>query len=409
MEENRKKSGAGYTIFLCTSIAASLGTGALIGMDGQLEKLFRPGLGVFGWIVRAAGILFLCCLGEQLQVIAHESGHFLFGLATGYRFVSFRIGKVMLVRRNGIYSIKRLSVKGTGGQCLMAPPEPYRITMPYMLYNFGGIIANSAVSAICLIIYANTRKYAFSFFLLTTALVGIIFALLNGIPILAGQIANDGYNALSIKKNENERRYFYIQLQLNAKLTDGVRLKEMPEEWFDIPSPEDMDYVMCAGGGLFAYLRAVDEMNFGKAEKIGQYVLENADGMLPVHRGMLTLEMLFLELIGRNRAEKVENMITEDFKHYLKMTRKRPSVLRVLYAYDLMVKGNEEAAGRKRKEFERRAARYPNECEIKGERELMDYVLIIYRKRCERAQMIAQEEAAAADNDISLKGIRDAQ
>ena len=68
-----------------------------------------------------------------LQVFFHESGHLIFGLLTGYRFVSFRIGHLMFVRQDGVMNIRRMSITGTGGQCLMAPPEPYSPAMPTQL------------------------------------------------------------------------------------------------------------------------------------------------------------------------------------------------------------------------------------------------------------------------------------
>ena len=67
---------------------------------------------------------------------------------SGYRFCSFRIGSVMLTRENGRYKIKKYSIAGTGGQCLMEPPGSVDGRLPYRLYNMGGAIMNVAASAI---------------------------------------------------------------------------------------------------------------------------------------------------------------------------------------------------------------------------------------------------------------------
>ena len=37
-------------------------------------------------------------IAGYLQIILHEAGHLLFGLATGYKFISFRIGKLTLIK-----------------------------------------------------------------------------------------------------------------------------------------------------------------------------------------------------------------------------------------------------------------------------------------------------------------------
>ena len=89
------------------------------------------------------GLLMLSVYAAMLlQIIIHEGGHLVFGLATGYRFSSFRILSWMLVKEDGKLRFRHLSLAGTGGQCLMTPPDLKDGTMPFLLYNFGGSIMN---------------------------------------------------------------------------------------------------------------------------------------------------------------------------------------------------------------------------------------------------------------------------
>ena len=89
-----------------------------------------------------------------LQIIIHELGHLIFGLMTGYRFKSFRIGSLMLIRNaDGKLSFKRLSIAGTAGQCLMGPPDIENGKIMHILYNFGGVIANLTAAVIFDILY----------------------------------------------------------------------------------------------------------------------------------------------------------------------------------------------------------------------------------------------------------------
>ncbi|MGN1073610.1 MAG: hypothetical protein ACI4QB_01345, partial [Eubacteriales bacterium] len=76
------------------------------------------------------------------QLVIHEAGHLVFGLKTGYRFSSFRIGSLMWLKENGRLVRRRLSLAGTGGQCLMEPPALVNGRMPVVLYNLGGCIMN---------------------------------------------------------------------------------------------------------------------------------------------------------------------------------------------------------------------------------------------------------------------------
>ena len=72
-----------------------------------------------------------------LQVSLHEAGHLMCGLASGYRFVSFRIFSFTWIRQGGKVRMKRFSVSGTGGQCLLAPPEKPDEEIPVTLYRWG--------------------------------------------------------------------------------------------------------------------------------------------------------------------------------------------------------------------------------------------------------------------------------
>ena len=87
-----------------------------------------------------------------IQAIIHELGHLVFGLLTGYKFISFRIGNVMFIKERGKLRTKLYNVVGTGGQCLMMPP-PWKENLPTVLYNFGGCILNFITSAVFLIIF----------------------------------------------------------------------------------------------------------------------------------------------------------------------------------------------------------------------------------------------------------------
>ena len=68
-----------------------------------------------------------------LQIILHEGGHLVCGLLTGYRFVSFRIFNQTLIRQDGRMRIKRFNIAGTGGQCLLVPPERPLEEIPYKM------------------------------------------------------------------------------------------------------------------------------------------------------------------------------------------------------------------------------------------------------------------------------------
>ena len=88
-----------------------------------------------------------------LSVTAHEFGHFLFGRLSGYGFVSFRVLNWVLLRDNGRRRVKRFSIPGTLGQCLMAPPEKPISRIPSTAYFLGGVAMNLLLAAVAVVVW----------------------------------------------------------------------------------------------------------------------------------------------------------------------------------------------------------------------------------------------------------------
>ena len=82
--------------------------------------------------------LFGIILGTVLSVPIHESGHLAGGLLTGYKFVSFRIAGVKLVRDCTDFRLKKGSLTPIG-QCIMTSD---RMDRSPVLLILGGIAAN---------------------------------------------------------------------------------------------------------------------------------------------------------------------------------------------------------------------------------------------------------------------------
>ena len=105
-------------------------TGAFCGffimISVDLDALFGKTPG--GLLFAVAGAMVLVGLAMFLHSVVHETGHLVFGLLTGYKFVSFRIGSIMLIKESGKLRLKLYNIVGTGGQCLMMPP-PWRDSM----------------------------------------------------------------------------------------------------------------------------------------------------------------------------------------------------------------------------------------------------------------------------------------
>src|SRR5699024_8670727 len=110
---------------------------------------------------------------------------------SGYGFASYRIGSLMWIKQDGKVRFKRFSIAGTGGQCLMTPPELTEEGMPYVLYNLGGVLMNLILAALCLCAdFLWAENWYLSAFLIVTALSGVWLAAVNGIPLKLGLLNN---------------------------------------------------------------------------------------------------------------------------------------------------------------------------------------------------------------------------
>lgn len=308
----------------------------------------------------------------MVQLIIHEAGHLVFGLLSGYRFNSFRIFNLMWLKENGRVRLKRLSIAGTGGQCLMAPPDLKDGKLPVLLYNFGGAIVNMVTGIICLTLALMCPVHSIGqTLLLFMTIVGISFALMNGLPLAVGPVNNDGRNAIEMTRDPEAMKAFWIQMKANELTSEGVRLKDMPAEWFILPSHEGMKNGITSTVGVLACNRLMDEHRFEEADRQMACTLASGNAVNGLYRALLTCDRMYVELITSDRAEVLERMRTKNQLKIMKAMKNYPSVLRTEYVYALLQEKDPGKAENIRKQFDRYAGSYPYACEIEAERELM--------------------------------------
>ena len=331
------------------------------------------------------GVLFIgMYVGIFLQLIIHEAGHLVFGLKSRYQFSSFRIGSFMWLKENNKIVCRRLSLAGTGGQCLMVPPQMQDGKIPVILYNLGGCIMNLVASAVFLIIYFLIPKgTVISLFCIMMVLIGVVIALMNGIPLRLGTVDNDGYNALSLGKNPDAMQAFWLQLKVNEQITKGIRLKDMPDEWFAVPDDKAMQNSMVATQGVFATNRLMDQQRFEDADRLIAHLLEIDSGIIGLHRNLMICDRMYCELIHDNRKEILEEMLTREQIKFMKAMKKFPSVVRTEYAYALLALKDTAKVNAARELFEKVAKTYPYPSDVQSERELISIADNIAREASE--------------------------
>lgn len=356
-------------------VAVALLMGVIIGcaLASYTSRTASSGKSEGYLIFREIFLLVMIWISLFLQIVIHEAGHLVFGLLTGYQFSSFRIGRFMWIKRDGKIHFSRYSLAGTGGQCLLIPPDIKDGKYPYILYNLGGSLLN-LISAVLFAIFAvvcRSQELAFLGFLML-AVAGMACALTNGIPLKLASVNNDGYNVISVGKDPYALRAFWIQMKVNQQIASGMRLRDMPEEWFEMPSDEEMKNSMSAALGVFACSRLMEQHDFARADQEMERLFSLDSGIVGVHKNLMQVDQIFCELVGGNREERLKELLDKRQKRFMKSMKRCPSVLRTEYAYALLAEKDEAKAGKFREEFEKIAKKYPYPVEIQTERELLE-------------------------------------
>lgn len=258
-----------------------------------------------------------------LQIIIHEAGHLVFGLLSGYKFVSFRVGSFIIMRSdNGQLKCGHFSIMGTAGQCLLEPPtenieDAYRI--PYKLYGMGGVIANIVVAIVAFVMAVTLEMGVLPLFsLIMLGAMGIVMALMNGIP-LKMSVPNDGYDVFVLGDDKEFRRLLWLQLKINAQHSRGVKLADMPEEWFALPDDADLSNPMYAAVVGFRASRFEEKFDFENEWKELKRLYDLGTQLIPLYRMETACDMLVAAVALRLGREQIMSFMTEEVIRYAKI------------------------------------------------------------------------------------------
>lgn len=307
-----------------------------------------------------------------LQIILHEGGHLICGLLTGYRFVSFNIfGFVWHRDRDGKLRMGRMQIAGAGGQCLMAPPAYNGGDYPVALYNLGGVLANLIAAALCALLAFLLPITPLTLLLIPMVLVGLYFALVNGIPLSTPAIQNDGKNLLSVLRSPHARRALWVQLALAAATGEHIRLRDMPQEWF-APFPEEAleDPIVCTIP-VQNTSRLMDQLNFPAALTAIRTLLAREKGVLGLYRMAMTCDGTVCELLAGEPGSLTAALESKENQQLMNAMAEHPTILRTRYAVALLRDHDREKADKLLQRFEAAAKKHAYPQEVEGEREIL--------------------------------------
>lgn len=313
-------------------------------------------------------ILLWLAISYFLHVIVHEAGHLICGLLSGYQFLSFRIGSFVIQKVNNQFQIKKMSLAGTAGQCLMNPPEKHGENYPVGLYFTGGILANVLLSVVCLLI--SEYSVHFSLYLRILAFLGIAMAVINGIPVKTPLIVNDGYNILNLRKNKIARESLWRQLKINYMQTNGIRLKDMPSEWFELPEDADYHDISISTIAVFKENRLMDEHDFDGAKDMIRFLISDSCKVIGLYKIMLQLDQTYIDLLERGEQADVKVLSQKETAGVIKQMKDFPAIIRTQYAAAVK-KQNLTEQQKLLERFEKVKKTYPIQADLASEAELI--------------------------------------
>lgn len=311
------------------------------------------------------GFILLGLLFLYLHIIIHEGGHLVMGLATGWKYLSFRVANLVLVKQDGKLKWKKTTVMGTGGQCLMIPPECEPEKCPFFLYLLGGGLANIVTAGIAFgigLLTGGTAQVILNLF----AIIGFGTGLANLFPAKVGGTNNDGYQIfIELPGNPQSKKYLCCLLTANAILTENDSTKALPEKIRDTILNSDYSDLSNTGiANLYCFKAAIlqEEGRYEECREVYQRIADS-EGALQLFKNEAKCELIYHEIMGDCSAEKIDSLYDKKQAEYIKATSLYPSRRRLMYAYHLIYKNDKAKADEEYQALLKAAKTHPSRAE----------------------------------------------
>ena len=363
-----KKKKDQKVILLLTAFLIGCFGGGLIA--GKILKNISPGsLALSGAdktavLITAFVSIFVSYL---LIIIIHEAGHLVFGLLSGYKYLLFRVGSLTLIKRDNKFEFKKMSIKGTGGQCILMPPEtsePEKV--PFFLYHAGGGIFNLLTALIAFPIAFSISGIIIRTFLLVLGALSLVIGFTNLIPMII-QVPNDGYNIMMMLRKPSERVAIYKTLKVNGLLFNGMTLSQIDPEILELGS----EGFYKGAEKLLKGQALIDKLDYEDAEKILSEAAN--DNKIRYYQLESLSELMFCKIMNSASAEEIEKLYDQELAKFITAAGKTfISKRRLMYAYQLLIRHDAQAAEKEYQAAMKLKDTYPIEGEIISELKLIN-------------------------------------
>ena len=310
-----------------------------------------------------------------IHTILHEAGHLIAGLMSGYKFLLFRIGSITLIHNNGKYLFKKFPLEGTAGQCLMIPPQLPIEKIPTKLYNLGGILVNILCSAIAIIIALTSSNVWVTIAFLLFALVGLVLAMLNGIPLKIGGISNDGKNVQFLDKDIHSKKAFINQLTIHALTQQGTRPRDIPNEYLTFTTDINFNDALQVNWLLMSAVTLIDRRDYETSYQILDTIIQHESEVLGIFIKETKCELIFTSLIT-GRIDRAIQLYNDEIATYAQQYHKTMSgKLRLLCAVAFYIEKNTPKAQQLQEQILSNGSKYLMQGEVAMDTDLIQEIL----------------------------------
>ena len=280
----------------------------------------------------------VCC-------VFHELGHIVFGLASGFRFNSLRIGPLKIFRDEGKLRCTFKEIPETvAGAAEMLPRNADNLYTKYLIVTIGGLTFSFLfllAAVLTLYFYARIPFVAYA---LVCSSLPCAFHLFfyNALPFSSEDLDTDGALLRGLIKKETSYLTAVNILAVEGYLYQGFSPSEIEQKlYFGLPQlPEDdFNFILLTNYRLMYYLDGGDIENAVRACDRLESLLEYVPSY---YFDDIASDILFCECAVKGNADVAREMYPS-LEKYLRIEDTLQS-RRILAAYELYVNGDKLAA-----------------------------------------------------------------
>jgi len=286
------------------------------------------------WLIYFSIFLILSVI---IYSVIHESGHVIFGWATGYKLDAFALFGYVFINSDNRYILKRVKIPGTAGANMMHyAKDKTSASAPYMLYVLGGVLTTGVATIISAISMKFINNVYVEIFLYTMVFVGLVFTVYNAIPTKVKGIYNDGMIVKLFKKDDRSQEIFNKAQDISLISLREFSIKDAPEELFEISeSYKSAPFANELRVNRSEYLMYNER--YREAELELEDVIQNLDESDKNLKDIATCFLLLEYLINNADKEKIERVYQDNKKDIESLARYNLTAKYISIAYKLKI------------------------------------------------------------------------